>query len=43
MPFDQIEEDEISDEILDAAAMKEGAGAWAFVCTTGLQCNDVFE
>jgi hypothetical protein len=30
---DQIKEDEISDEAIEAAAMKEGAGAWTFVCT----------
>jgi hypothetical protein len=35
MPIDRIEEDEISDEALEAAAMKEGAGAWTFVCTMG--------
>jgi hypothetical protein len=35
---DQIEEDEmVSDEAIEAAAMKEGAGAWTFVCT--IDCN----
>jgi hypothetical protein len=33
---DQIE-DEISDEEVEVAAMKEGAGAWTFVCT--IDCN----
>jgi hypothetical protein len=34
MPIDRIEED-VSDEALEAAAMKEVAGAWTFVCTRG--------
>jgi hypothetical protein len=34
---DQTIEDEISDEALEAVAMKEGAGAWTFVCT--MDCN----
>ena len=34
---DQKIEDEISDEALEAVAMKEGAGAWTFVCT--MDCN----
>lgn len=36
---DQIKEDEmVSDEALEAAAMKEGgAGGWTFVCT--IDCN----
>jgi len=28
---------EVSDEAVEAAAMTEGAGAWAFVCT--MDCN----
>ena len=35
MQIDQIEDDEISDEALEAA----GTGAWTFVCTGGFQCN----
>jgi hypothetical protein len=35
--IEQIEEDDISDEALEAAALKEGAGAWTFVCT--MDCN----
>jgi hypothetical protein len=27
----------VSDEALEAAAMKEGAGGWTFVCT--IDCN----
>jgi hypothetical protein len=39
----QIEEDEISDEALEAAGTRaEVAGAWTFVCT-GIGCNYVFE
>jgi hypothetical protein len=34
---DQIKEDEISDEALEAAAMKEGACAWTNICT--IDCN----
>ena len=40
--IDQIEEDEISDEALEATgARTEIAGAWTFVCT-GIQCGHVF-
>jgi hypothetical protein len=28
---------EVSDEAVEVAAMKEGAGAWTFVCT--MDCN----
>jgi hypothetical protein len=34
---DQKIEDEISDEEVEVAAMKDGAGAWTFVCT--MDCN----
>ena len=30
---DQIIEDEVSDEEVELAAMKEGASGWTFVCT----------
>jgi hypothetical protein len=41
--IDQIEEDEISDEALEATgARTEIAGAWTFVCT-GIQCGHVFQ
>ena len=40
--IDQIEEDEISDEELEAAGTRSDAGAWTFVCT-GIGCNYVFE
>ena len=43
MSFNQIEEGEIPDEALEAAAMKEVMGAWTFICTSGIQCHDVFE
>ena len=36
---DQIEDD-ISDEALEAAGM-EAAGAWTFICTSGIQCRQV--
>jgi len=36
---DQIEDD-ISDEALEAAGM-ETAGAWTFICTSGIQCRQV--
>jgi hypothetical protein len=34
---DQKIEDEISDEEVEVAVMKDGAGAWTFVCT--MDCN----
>jgi hypothetical protein len=36
---DQIEDD-ISDGALEAAGM-ETAGAWTFICTSGIQCRQV--
>jgi len=38
---DQIEDD-ISDGALEAAGM-ETAGAWTFICTSGIQCRQVLE
>jgi hypothetical protein len=41
-PIDQIEEDEISDDAIEAAGNRtEIAGAWTFICT-GIQCGHVF-
>jgi len=45
--IDQIEEEvlicEISDEAVEAAGTRtEIAGVWTFVCTGGIQCNQVF-
>jgi hypothetical protein len=37
-------EDEIPDEAVEAAGTRtEITGAWTFVCTTGIQCHDVFQ
>jgi hypothetical protein len=39
--IDQIEEDETSDDTVEAAGTRtEIAGAWTFVCT-GIQCGHV--
>ena len=38
MQIDQIEEDEISDEELEAAGTRTDAAAWTFVCS-GVQCG----
>ena len=35
-------EDDISDEALEAVGM-EVAGVWTFICTSGIQCHDLFE
>jgi hypothetical protein len=41
---DHIEEDEISDEAVETAGTRtEVAGAWTILCTSGIQCNYVFE
>ena len=37
---DQKIEDEISDEEVEVAAMKDGAGAWTFVCTMGCDVTE---
>jgi hypothetical protein len=39
MQIDHIEEDEISDEALEAAGTRTEV-AWTFICT-GIQCNHV--
>jgi hypothetical protein len=46
--IDQIEEEglfcEISDDAAEAASTRtEVAGAWTILCTSGIQCNYVFE
>jgi hypothetical protein len=34
---------EISDEAVEAAGTRtETAGVWTFICTGGIQCNQVF-
>ena len=44
MHIDQIDEDEISDEALEAADTRtEVAGVWTILCTSSIQCNYVFE
>jgi hypothetical protein len=40
--IDQIEEDEISDEAVEAAGTSADAAAWTFVCS-GIQCHEVFQ
>jgi hypothetical protein len=40
--IDEIEEDEIPDEAVEAAGTRTDAAAWTFVCS-GIQCNGVSE
>jgi hypothetical protein len=38
MQIDEIEEEEISDEALEAAGTRTDAAGWTFVCS-GIQCG----